>query len=198
MHIGLYFGSFNPIHHGHLIIAEHILNSSFVDELWFMISPQNPFKNTSSLLNEYHRLNLAREAIEGVPRMKVSNIEFKLPKPSYTSDTLQYLLEKYPTNNFSIIMGSDGLQNFKKWKNYNFLLQNSSIIVYPRPGFEPIHIEGAKMEIAKAPLIDISSTHIRYLIKSRKSIRFLLPENVRLMIENNGYYLSASENPSEQ
>ena len=123
MKIGLYFGSFNPIHIGHLIIANHIVNNTDLDKLWFVISPQNPFKNSTSLLNEYHRLHMVNAAIDGETRLRASNVEFKLPKPSYTIDTLTYLNEKYPQHEFSIIMGSDGFKNLDKWKNYQTLIK---------------------------------------------------------------------------
>ena len=136
MLIGLYFGSFNPVHNGHLIIANHVLNVGVADEMWFVVSPQNPFKNSGSLLNQNHRLNLVKIAIEGETNLKASNIEFKLPKPSYTITTLTYLQEKYPTQQFAIIMGSDGFQNINKWKNAETILRDFSIIIYKRPGFE--------------------------------------------------------------
>src|SRR6478672_4307435 len=120
--IGLYFGSFNPVHHGHLIIAKHLLNQKLVDEVWFVVSPQNPFKNSGTLLNENHRYFLLQEAIEGEQKLKVSNVEFKLPKPSYTVNTLSYLQEKYPDHSFSIIMGSDSFQNIEKWKNAEVII----------------------------------------------------------------------------
>ncbi|MBC7868079.1 MAG: nicotinate-nucleotide adenylyltransferase [Gloeobacteraceae cyanobacterium ES-bin-316] len=196
MIIGLYFGSFNPIHNGHLIIASHILNKELVDELWFVVSPQNPFKNSSSLLNQNHRLNLVKNAIEGEDKMKVSNIEFKLPKPSYTSITLAYLKEKYPLQEFTIIMGSDGFQNLPKWQNAKSIIEEYPIIIYKRPGFEITETHDAKVTVLDAPLLEISSTHIRKLIKEKKSIRFLVPETVREEIAINQYYQSASENPS--
>ncbi len=197
MHIGLFFGSFNPVHSGHLIIATHILNSSELNEIWFVVSPQNPFKNASNLLHEQHRLNLVKTAIEGEHYLKASNIEFKLPRPSYTIDTLQYLNEKYPNKNFSIILGSDGLQNFNQWKNYNLILKMSSLYVYQRPGFEITPIEGAKIIKIEAPLLQISSTHIRNLIREKKNIRYLVPDLVKEEIEKNGYYSAKSENPTE-
>src|SRR5215211_2217721 len=127
MKIGLYFGSFNPIHVGHLIIANHVLNETEVEKIWFLISPQNPFKTESQLLNEYHRLHLVRIATEDDPRIKASDIEFSLPKPSYTSTTLAYLGEKYPEHEFSIIMGSDSFQNIHKWKNSEAITSNHFI-----------------------------------------------------------------------
>jgi len=190
MRIGLYFGSFNPIHHGHLLIASYILQHTSLEQVWFVVSPQNPLKPAASLLNEYHRLYLVQLAIEGAKDLKAQDIEFKLPKPSYTSDTLTYLQEKYPTHEFSIIMGSDSFQNLPRWKNANWLLKNYSIYVYKRPEHEQLPVyPGAKdIQILQAPLLPISSTTIRQYIKEGKSIRFLVPEKVREEIERNGYY----------
>jgi len=188
MKIGLYFGSFNPVHVGHLIIANHVVNNTSLDQVWFVVSPQNPFKNTNSLLNEYHRLHLVNIAIDGETRLRASNVEFKLPKPSYTIDTLTYLHEKYPDHEFSIIMGSDGFQNLNKWKNYETLVKNYSFYIYKRPGFEVEENFGATTTILNAPLLDISSTAIRTMIKEKKSIRFLVPDVVNEEIERNAYY----------
>ncbi len=190
MKVGLYFGSFNPIHHGHLIIANYILQHTDIKQVWFVVSPQNPLKPASSLLNEYHRLYLVQLAIEGENGFKASDIEFKLPKPSYTVDTLAYLQEKYPTYEFSIIMGSDSFQNLPKWKNYQWLIQHYSIFVYRRPEHEKLpEYPGAKdVHILNAPLLPISSTDIRKDIKEGRSIRYLVPEAVRKEIERNGYY----------
>ena len=196
MNIGLYFGSFNPIHIGHLIIAKHIINEGLLDEIWFVISPQNPFKNSSVLLNEQHRLNLVKTAIDAEPKLKASNIEFKLPRPSYTIDTLTYLVEKYPKNNFTIVMGSDGFQNINKWKNATELIKNFKILVYNRPGFLITDTHNADFNIIDAPLLEISSTHIRKLIKEKKSIRYLVTDNVKEEIETKQYYQSILENPS--
>lgn len=196
MYIGLYFGSFNPIHHGHLIIANHILNESRVQEVWFVVSPQNPFKETASLLNEQHRLQLVKLAINDTAGMRASNIEFGLPKPSYTIDTLIYLEEKYTKHQFTIIMGSDGFQNIGKWKNSKQLLKNYPIIIYKRPGFDVMEIKDTRISIIDAPLLEISSTHIRKLIKEKKSIRYLVPENVLEQIEREQYYSSSLENPA--
>ncbi|MEO6406184.1 MAG: nicotinate (nicotinamide) nucleotide adenylyltransferase [Ferruginibacter sp.] len=198
MLVGLFFGSFNPIHTGHLIIATHIINNTNLDEIWFVVSPQNPFKSSASLLNQQHRLNLIKTAIEGEQKIKASNIEFCLPKPSFTIDTLQYLKEKYPQDVFSIILGSDGLQNFTNWKNYQSILKSSSIYVYPRPGFDIKFIQGATIHKLKAPLLDISSTYIRELIRGKKNIRYLVPDKVKEEIERNGYYSSKLENPTKQ
>lgn len=188
MNIGLYFGSFNPIHHGHLIIASHFINETNLDEVWLIVSPQNPFKNSASLLNEHQRFHLAQLALEDETKIKASNIEFKLPKPSYTVNTLTYLKEKYPQHQFTILMGSDGFQNINKWHNAEVILKNYPIAVYSRPGFEIKETFGAKLTIQQAPLLDISSTHIRNLIKQKKSIKYLVPENVREEIEINNYY----------
>jgi len=136
MNIGLYFGSFNPIHNGHLIIANHVLNTTDLAQVWLIVSPQNPLKKANSLLNEYHRLHLVKSAIEGEKNLKASSIEFKLPKPSYTIDTLTHLKEKYPQHDFSIIMGSDSFNNIHKWKNYQLLLKDHYIYIYKRPGSE--------------------------------------------------------------
>lgn len=189
MKIGLYFGSFNPIHHGHLIIANYLLQHSDLDQVWFVVSPQNPFKPSATLLNEYHRLFLVKAAIEGENNLKVSDIEFKLPKPSYTSDTLTYLTEKYPGNSFVIIMGSDSFQNLAKWKNYETILAHYPIYVYKRSGHDNLPaFPGSTVKIWDAPLLPISATEIRKNIKNGKSIRYLVPEAVREEIERNGYY----------
>jgi len=188
MKIGLYFGSFNPVHIGHLIIASYIVNNTDLDQVWFMVSPQNPFKASASLLNEYHRLHLVKLATEDNNQLKASDVEFKLPRPSYTIDTLAYLKEKYPQHNFSIIMGSDGLQNFEKWKNHEELLSNNPLIIYKRPGFEIAPIKGADMTIVEAPMLEISATTIRRLVKEGKSIRYLVPDKVAEEIEKAGYY----------
>lgn len=188
MNIGLYFGSFNPIHIGHLIIANHILNHTKLDRVWFVVSPHNPLKESSSLLNENHRLQLVRLAIENEPKFKASNIEFGLPRPSYTIDTLTHLTEKYPEHTFSILMGSDSFCNIKKWKNYEILLKQYGIILYKRPGFEPDLSLSSQLEVLQAPLLDISSTYIRGLIQQKKSIRYLVTDEVREDIKANGYY----------
>jgi nicotinate-nucleotide adenylyltransferase len=191
MQVGLYFGSFNPIHHGHLLIANYILEHTPLEQIWFVVSPQNPLKPAGSLLNEYHRLYLVQLAIEGENRLKASDIEFKLPKPSYTADTLAYLQEKYPAHQFSIIMGSDSFQNLTKWKNYSYILKNYPLYIYKRPGHEvklPNPEEGKLVQVLDAPLLPISATDIRQHIKEGKSIRYYVPDAVREEIERNGYY----------
>lgn len=188
MKIGLYFGSFNPIHIGHLIIAEHVLNFGDIKQLWMVISPHNPFKLSSSLLNEYNRLHLIQTAIENIDNIKASKVEFGLPKPSYTVETLSYLNEKYPQHEFSIIMGSDSFSNISKWKNYEVIIKNHLIYIFNRPGFIVSNTIGAKIKILNAPLLDISSTHIRNLVKEKKSIKFLVPDKVMEEIFKNNYY----------
>ena len=196
MKIGLYFGSFNPIHHGHLIIANHLINETDLQEVWLMVSPQNPFKVSTVLLNEHHRYHLVQKALENETKIKASNIEFRLPKPSYTVNTLTYLKEKYPQHGFSIIMGSDGFQNINKWQNAEVIIRNYPIYIYKRPGFEIKETFGAQTTILDAPMLEISSTHIRKLIKEKKSIKFLLPDEVREEIEKNNYYKPPLENPA--
>jgi len=188
MKIGLYFGSFNPVHSGHLIIANHILNETDLKKIWFIVSPQNPFKTNSTLLNEYNRLHLLKLATEEDQRIKISDIEFGLPKPSFTGVTLAYLQEKNPEHKYSIIMGSDSFQNLHKWKNYESIVKNYPIYVYQRQGFEIHNHVNAKLNIVEAPLLQISATQIRQLIKEGKSIRYMIPEKVREEIEKGNYY----------
>lgn len=190
MKIGLYFGSFNPVHHGHLIIASHVANNTDCQQVWFVVTPQNPLKTQQSLLHESHRKHLIDLAIEGDDQLKSSNIEFKLPKPSYTIDTLTYLKEQYPQHQFSVIMGSDAFSNIKKWKNWQTLIENYPIIIYLRPEF-PINIQNLSnsITILHAPLLQISSTFIRDLIKKNQPIRYLVPDIIAEEIKNQGYYL---------
>jgi nicotinate-nucleotide adenylyltransferase len=188
MKIGLYFGSFNPIHIGHLIVGNHVANNTDLQQVWFVVSPQNPLKPSAALLNEYHRLHLVRLAVEEEPRLKASDVEFKLPKPSYTIDTLTYLQEKYPQHEFSIIIGSDSFQNLSKWKNFELLVKNYPFIIYTRPGFEITESWNANINILQAPLLEISATDIRNNIKAGKTIRYLVEEKVREEIESNNYY----------
>jgi nicotinate-nucleotide adenylyltransferase len=193
MKIGLYFGSFNPIHIGHLIIANHILNETDLQKVWFMVSPQNPFKKSEGLLNEYDRLHLVQKAIERDERLKASDIEFSLPKPSYTVHTLAYLTEKYPTYQFSIIMGSDGFQNLGKWKNADVIIRDYPVIIYERPGFTIDNTLGARVQEMDAPLLEISATYIRELIKSGKSIKYLVPPGVEEEISSFSFFKKAQK-----
>ena len=188
MKIGLYFGSFNPVHVGHLIIANHVVNQTDVQQVWLVISPQNPLKTSSGLLNEYHRLHLVQSAIEGENRLKASQVEFNLPKPSYTANTLMYLGEKYPEHEFLIIMGSDSFSNLANWKNYQFIINNYPLYIYPRPGFEIDNKLNAKITLLDAPLLQISSSAIRHLVKEKKSIRYLVTDIVKEEIEKYSYY----------
>lgn len=189
MHIGLYFGSFNPIHIGHLIIANHVLQHSEIDKLWFVISPHNPLKESHSLLNEYHRLHLVELAIASNPKFRASSVEFSLPKPSYTIDTLTYLREKFPLEKFSVILGGDSFQNIHRWKNHEQLLSNYELLVYRRPGFEIEIPEGARVQIMDAPLLEISASFIRQQLQQKKSVQYLLLDSVWEYVVANRYYL---------
>ena len=188
--VGLYFGSYNPIHIGHLAIANYMVEFTDIDQLWFVVSPQNPFKKKENLLADYHRLELVTRAINNDNRFRASNIEFNLPKPSYTIDTLAYLKERHPDYNFSILMGSDNLDNFHKWKNSEIILENYGIIVYPRPGFEPLKIpEHKNNSIAiDAPLMEISSSFIRNAIKEGKDVRHFMPQKAWEYLDEMNFY----------
>ena len=188
MNIGLYFGSFNPIHIGHLIIANHVLNETSINKIWFIVSPQNPFKESKTLLNEFDRLHLVRLATQDDNRIRCSDIEFNLSKPSYTSNTLAFLSEKYPEHQFSIIMGSDSYQNLGKWKNYKAIINNYPVYVYKREGYEIKKTFDKEAVTLNAPIIQISASQIREHIKSAKSIRYLVPEIVREEIESRKFY----------
>lgn len=190
MKIGLFFGSFNPIHIGHLALANYFVEFTDIDKIWFIVSPQNPLKERKSLLNDYLRLEMVRIAIYNYPKKYfVSNIEFNMPKPSYTIDTLSYLKEKYPNNEFVLLMGSDNLKTLHKWKNYKEIISHHKIYVYPRPNIniDDIKID-ADYEIFDAPQMDISSSFIRKAIKDGKEIQFFLPEIISKYIENNNLY----------
>ena len=188
MKIGLYFGSFNPVHNGHLIIANHVINNTDLKQVWMVVSPQNPLKKSNSLLNEYDRLHLLQSALEGETKIKASSIEFNLPKPSYTIHTLTYLKEKYKQHQFSIIMGSDSYTNIKKWKNYELIILNYEIYIYERIGFPIENNENAQINLLEAPIIQISSSTIRDNLKKGKSIRYLVPDIVNLQVKENKYY----------
>ncbi|MBI3883842.1 MAG: nicotinate-nucleotide adenylyltransferase [Sphingobacteriales bacterium] len=167
MTIGLYFGSFNPIHLGHLIIANHVADFTTLQQIWLVVSPHNPLKPTAGLLNEYHRLDLINKALGKEIKIQASNIEFNLPKPSYTIDTLTYLKEKFPQHTFSVIMGSDSFTNITKWKNYEAIIKNYPFYIYKRPGFEINNHLNANITVLDAPLLEISSTHILIKILKR-------------------------------
>lgn len=188
MKIGLYFGSFNPIHIGHLIIANWVLNETDVEKIWIVVSPQNPFKQDEQLLNENVRLSLVEKAIAGDNRIEVSNVEFMLPRPSYTVTTLSHFRQRDPENEFCLIMGSDSFQQLHEWKNYESIISHHKILIYRRPGFDVENNIHADIQILNAPLLDISSTDIRDLIQNEKSIRYLIPDKVREEIDANHYY----------
>lgn len=190
--IGLFFGSFNPIHIGHLILANYILENSDMEELWFVVSPQNPFKDKKSLLNDHNRLDMVQLALKNYPKMRVSNVEFSLPKPSYTIDTLTYLHEKYPEVSFALIMGEDNLKGLKKWKNSETLVNNHQIIIYPRV-LDLIDTKTATFEhenISKidAPIIELSATKIREMLKEGKNVRPMLPPEVFEYLDGSSFY----------
>ena len=179
MNIGLFFGSFNPIHSGHLILAQTALNETPLDYVWFVVSPQNPFKQKKNLISEYNRIRMAELAVEDHPRMLASNVEFSLPKPSYTIDTLTHLREVYDTYSFSIIMGQDNLQHLHKWKNHEALVKYYPIYVYPRIGVQPSPFDDhPNVRLFEAPLLNISATYIRETIRAGKSVRFMVPDPV--------------------
>lgn len=190
MQIGLYFGSFNPIHIGHLILANYIKQNTTLNEVWFVVSPQNPLKPQASLLNEYQRIHLVKLALEGTSKLKASDIEFKLPKPSYTIDTLTYLSEKYPNYKFTVIMGSDSYNNLPKWKNWEILIEQYNILIYQRPGFVTTELHNPNNQIINAPLLEISSTVIREMLKKKQSIKYLVTDSVLEEIEKSNYYKS--------
>jgi len=186
---GLFFGSFNPIHVGHLIIAGYMANFTDLDEVWLVVSPHNPLKLKKGLGNMYDRLEMARLATEPAENLKVSDIEFGLPQPSYTIDTLTYLHEKYPAKEFVLIMGADNLSSFKKWKNYEILLRNYHIYVYPRPGSDITEWKNhPAITFTETPQMEISSTFIRNALKANKNIQFLVPDQVIAFMDSKNMY----------
>ena len=191
MKIGLFFGSFNPIHTGHLIISNTVYEYTDMDEIWFVVSPLNPFKrNSKSLIHEFDRIDMVERAIEDQPHFKAKDIEFHLPKPNYTINTLIYLEEKHPGSEFKLIIGEDNLANFARWKNYNLILENYGLIVYPRPDTKESSIKNHRnVSIVKAPKLDISASFIRKSIKLGKSIKYLVPEKVIEFIKDRKLYL---------
>jgi nicotinate-nucleotide adenylyltransferase len=194
MKIGLYFGTFNPIHIGHLIIGNHIAENSDLDQIWIVVTPHNPLKNKQTLLDDYQRLQLVFLATEEYPKIKPSDIEFKLPQPNYTVNTLAHLQDKFPQHIFSLIMGEDNLKSLHKWKNYGIILKNHEIYVYPRISSETdtnqnlTFKKNPKIHITDAPIVEISSTFIRENIKKNKNVRPLLPEKVWEYIDHNNLY----------
>lgn len=191
MKIGLYFGTFNPIHIGHLIIANHIAEYSDLDKVWLVITPHNPFKKKSSLLSDHHRHQLVLEALEDYPKLEASTIEFNLPQPNFTVNTLIHLQEKYPDHQFCPIMGEDNLKSLHKWKNYEVILENNEIFVYPRISEGTVDSQfkkNAKIQLINAPIVEISSTFIRKAIAEGKNCRPLLPEKVWKYIDEMHFY----------
>ncbi len=189
MKVGLFFGSFNPIHTGHLVIAEYIAENSGLDQVWLVVSPQNPLKNKNTLLANTHRLAMVKLAVEESKKLKVSDIEFKMPVPSYTINTVVHLIEKYPKHTFSLILGADNLETFTKWKNYEQLMELCELCVYPRPGYDGGQLKThARVTWVDAPLMEISATYIRNAIKAGKSVRFMLPEAVYKYISEMNFY----------
>ena len=187
--IGLFFGSFNPVHVGHMIIANYMATQTNLSKVWMVLSPHNPLKSQSSLANDYVRLNLLNLAIGDNDNIKSSDVEFKLPKPSYTIDTLTYLGEKYPNENFALIMGSDNLQNLNKWKNYEQLIDNYDIHVYRRPGYDESDLlYRSNVYIYDAPLMQISASYIRKSIRAGHSVQYLVPDAVYVYLNNNKVY----------
>ena len=191
MKIGLYFGTFNPIHVGHLIIANHMAEHSDLDQVWMVVTPHNPLKKKSTLLDDYHRLQMVHLVTEDFPKIKPSDIEFKLPQPNYTVNTLAHLEDKYPNYKFSLIMGEDNLKSLHKWKNYEVILERHAIYVYPRISSEEENLEfknHSKIHLIDAPVVEISATFIRDNIKKGKNIQPLLPAKVWEYIDHNNFY----------
>lgn len=202
MRIGLFFGTFNPIHVGHLVIANYFANLPELDQVWLVVTPQNPLKQKSSLLADHHRLALVEIAVENNDHLRASDIEFKMPQPNYTIDTLAYLKEKHPTHQFSLIIGEDNLRGFTKWKNYELIRDNYSMYVYPRLltaqeleeiGFENHH-QALVNQYPKAhfcidaPMMKISSTYIRQAIKNKQDVHYLLTDEVRKYVDEMNFY----------
>lgn len=189
MKIGLFFGSFNPVHVGHMVLANYMLEFTDLQRIWFVVSPHNPLKKKSSLLADHHRLALMQQAIGDNSRLKASDIEFGLPQPSYTVNTLVHLAEKYPKNQFALIMGSDNLESLKKWKNFETILEHYQIYVYPRPGFPGGEfVTHANVQMTDAPQMSISSTMIRNAIKEKKDMRYFMPEAAWKYLDEMHFY----------
>jgi nicotinate-nucleotide adenylyltransferase len=191
MKIGLYFGTFNPIHIGHLVIANHMAEYSDLDQIWFVVTPQSPFKVKSSLLDNQQRLEMVYRATKDYPKLRPSDIEFGLPQPNYTINTLVYLQEKFPEHQFALIMGEDNLKGFHKWKNYELILEVYDIYVYPRISEGQIETQfnkHKKVHFVNAPIMELSSTFIRNSIKKGKNIRPMLPEHVWEYLDEMNFY----------
>lgn len=194
MKVGLYFGTFNPIHVGHLIIANYMADRTDLDQVWFIVSPQNPLKDKKTILADYHRLALVNEGIKDNDKLRASDIEFSLPKPSYTINTLTYLKEKYPDHQFSLIMGEDNIRTLHKWKNYERILQNHDIYVYPRiegrngESNDLMNTHDSVIYCDDVPLMNISASYIRETIQSGGDVRYLLSEPVFKYLDEMNFY----------
>lgn len=191
MKVGLYFGTFNPIHVGHLIIANHMVEFSDLDEVWFVVTPQSPHKKKQSLIDNHHRYELVYIAVEDYPKLRPSDIEFKLSQPNYTVHTLAHIAEKYPNKEFCLIMGEDNLKTFHKWKNYETIIEHHDIYVYPRIGGGKVKNQfrdHPKVHRVDAPVIQISATHIRDSIREGKSVRSLMPKEVWKYVDEMNFY----------
>lgn len=187
--VGIYSGSFNPIHHGHLMLASYLVTFGELDELWLLVSPQNPLKPKAELLDDQHRLEMARLAVGDDPFIKVSDVEMHLPRPSYTINTLQQLSEQYPDNQFVFVCGMDSLQNLDKWKDYEKILENYPILVFPRKGYDGGElIKHPSVRVVETPIIELSSTFIRNCIADNISVRHFMPENAYNYLTNNNLY----------
>ena len=190
MKIGLFFGSFNPIHIGHLIIANTMVEDTDIERVWFVVSPLNPFKSSNSLLHEFDRMDMVEMAVEDNFYLQASDVEFHMPKPSYTIDTLAWLTDKYPQHAFKLIIGEDNLRYFPKWKNHRVILEQFGLYVYPRPNAVPSDLMShPNVKMVEAPMVDISATFIRRRLKECKSIRYLVPDKVADHIAIRKFYV---------
>jgi nicotinate-nucleotide adenylyltransferase len=189
MRIGLFFGSFNPVHIGHMALANYMASFTDLQQVWFVVSPHNPLKKKASLLDQNQRLHLVNLAIGDHPKMKSSNIEFALPQPSYTVNTLAHLAEKYPEHQFSLIIGEDNLETFTKWKNYEYILGHHDLYVYPRPGCQPTELHHhPRVKLTQAPFMDVSSTFIRDSLRSGKDVCFFMPLKAWEYLDEMSFY----------
>ena len=189
MKIGLFFGTFNPVHNGHMVIANYMAEFTDLQQVWMVISPHNPLKEAGTLLQDYHRFALVELAIDGYRKIKASKVEFQLPKPSYTVHTLAYLTEKFPQHEFALIMGSDNLESLHKWKNFEVILENHELYIYPRPGSSGGKFKNhPRVKKVDAPLMEISASFIRQSIKAKKDVRFMLPQAVFEFMEEMNFY----------
>ncbi|WP_040495760.1 nicotinate (nicotinamide) nucleotide adenylyltransferase [Fulvivirga imtechensis] len=190
MKVGLFFGSFNPIHIGHLIISNIMVETTDIDQVWFVVSPHNPFKKKNTLLHEFDRLDMVNTAIHDNYNMRATDVEFHMPRPSYTIDTLVYLSEKHPRHSFKLVIGEDNLKSFPKWKNHEKILEHYGLYVYPRPNAEPSEVSAhPNVKMVEAPMMDISATFIRNCIKNNQSIKYLVPQAVEEMIIGRKFYM---------